>query len=353
MINKNISSGLIYFVIHLIVEIACFFMLSRMNDDVMFLSLVALAYDGFAFVPQAIIGTVKDLYPRIKVGLIGAALLMAGFVGYFALGETKNKVIFWAMLILLCLGNAAVHVDGAEVTLHSGNGKMAGSAIFVGGGSFGVCAGKLLADTTIHFGYIATLALLLFPLIYWADSLVSAEELGKTCTGYDFVNKEKSLRFVVIAAFLIVVVRSYIGYGIPTAWKKTVLQTILLYVFMGTGKCLGGILIDKIGMYKTAMLSIIGALPFLICGNNIMEVSLIGIMLFSMTMAVTLGILVSVLPECPGGAFGITTIGLFVGTIPVFFFASKSFIINSLIIAVSSLMCAVLANIVVKKRKNI
>ncbi|MCQ2483380.1 MAG: hypothetical protein MJ153_07850 [Clostridia bacterium] len=352
MVNRNISSGLSYFVIHLIVEVACFFMLSRMNDDVQFLALVALAYDGFAFVPQAIIGSAKDLYPRLKVGLIGATLLLTGFVGFFTLGETQNRVIFWIMLVLLCLGNAAVHVEGAETTLHTGKGKMTGSALFVGGGSFGVCAGKLLADTTIHFGYIVALILLLFPLIYLTDKNVRGKELDQSCIGYDFARKDKSVRFVVIAAFLIVVVRSYIGYGIPTAWKKTVLQTVLLYVFMGTGKCLGGILIDKIGMYKTAMLSIIGALPFLICGNNLMEVSLIGIMLFSMTMAVTLGILVSVLPECPGGAFGITTIGLFVGTIPVFFFASKSFVINSLIIAAASIMCAVLANNVIRKNKT-
>ena len=145
------------------------------------------------------------------------------------------------------------------------------------------------------------------------------------------------------AAFIIVAVRAYMGYGIPTAWRKTVIQTILLYVFMGTGKCLGGVLIDKLGIYKTAIISIAGSVPFLLFGNNIMEISLIGIMFFSMTMAITLAVLVSVIKECPGGAFGITTIGLFLGTFPTFVFRVDGFAVNCVIILIASVICLILA----------
>ena len=50
-----------------------------------------------------------------------------------------------------------------------------------------------------------------------------------------------------------------------------------------------------------------------------MAVSLIGVLLFSMTMPISLGVLVSVLADQPGLAFGITTVALFAGTLPVFF----------------------------------
>ena len=68
------------------------------------------------------------------------------------------------------------------------------------------------------------------------------------------------------------------------------------------------------------MVSAAAALPFLFLGDNLMLVSLIGVMFFSMTMSITLALLVSVLQKTPGLAFGFTTIGLFLGTAPIFFF---------------------------------
>ena len=97
-----------------------------------------------------------------------------------------------------------------------------------------------------------------------------------------------------------------------------IFQTILLYFAMGLGKALGGIMADAIGLRKTAFISIVLALPFLLVGNNNMFISLIGVMMFSMTMAITLGVLVSVLKETPGLAFGLTTIGLFLGRFQYF-----------------------------------
>ena len=117
-------------------------------------------------------------------------------------------------------------------------------------------------------------------------------------------------KLVVLFAVLIVFVRAYMGYGIPTSWNKTTLETILLFSFMGVGKCLGGIMVDLIGMRKTAILSIACSLPFLLFGDQIMIISLFGILLFSMTMAITLGLIVSVLKKYPGIAFGFTTLGL-------------------------------------------
>jgi len=66
-----------------------------------------------------------------------------------------------------------------------------------------------------------------------------------------------------------------------------------------------------------------------------------------MTMSITLGILVSVLKEKPGLAFGITTIGLFLGTAPIFFI-SVNMTVNIVIIIVFSIICSILLNYVLK-----
>ena len=78
-------------------------------------------------------------------------------------------------------------------------------------------------------------------------------------------------------------------------------------------------------------------------GDKIMYISIIGVAFFSMTMAITLALLVSILPNKPGLAFGVTTIGLFLGSVPVFFFKIKSFYYNSLMIIVLSLLCVYMA----------
>lgn len=74
-----------------------------------------------------------------------------------------------------------------------------------------------------------------------------------------------------------------------------------------------------------------------------MFISLFGIMLFSMTMAVTLGILVSTLKKTPGLAFGLTTIGLFLGTIPIFFIRFTTLLSNCILITVLTVICLIMA----------
>ena len=55
-----------------------------------------------------------------------------------------------------------------------------------------------------------------------------------------------------------------------------------------------------------------------------------------MTMAITLGGLVSVLPENPGVAFGVTTLGLLLGTLPTFFFPMPGRVVCNILIVILS-----------------
>ena len=205
-----------------------------------------------------------------------------------------------------------MHVAGAETTLRNSEGKLAHSAIFVSGGSFGVITGRLLASSVFPFYGILVMVLTMIPFILLADTYDTEEsDSENACAKFQYASKNIAPFLIIILAVFVVIVRGYMGYGIPTAWNKTVFQTVLLYVIMGIGKALGGILSDSFGIRKVAVLSTVLAIPFLCFGDNLMIISLIGVMFFSMTMAITLGILVSVLPKKPGLAFGFTTIGLF------------------------------------------
>ena len=339
---KEKIGGLLYFYIHFIVEIVCFFYLTKVTKGSMVVWLIPFIYDGLAFVPQALIGYTSDKFPKIDISLIGVLLLMATYIYY---GITLKYSLI--SLIILCLGNCFLHVAGAEYTLKNSNGKLSNSAIFVAGGSFGVISGKLLASTNLNPLVLLILIVSIIPVSLLTKMFKTNEENAHK---FNYVKDNINPYIVVLIAFLVVIIRGYMGYGIPTSWNKTTIQTVLLFVTMGIGKALGGILSDKFGIRKIAILSTLLAIPFLCFGNKLMIISLIGVMMFSMTMSITLAILVSVLKDSPGLAFGITTIGLFLGTAPIFFI-KISMVANIIMIIVMSILCSIALGYVLKEER--
>lgn len=333
--KENIGIGYLYFYIHLVVEVVCFYYITSISGNTAYLWTLALMYDALAFVPQSLIGYINDKCPKLNMGIIGFILLIIALLLFGLSIEGK-----YLGLIILCLGNCFLHVDGAEMTLKASNGRLSHSAIFVGGGSFGVIIGKMLSWIKTPWFIVLLFCLTMLPFIMLAKSLF----VSKTCDNFNYHSKSLAPALIIILMVFVVMVRSYMGYGIPTSWNKTYFQTFMLYVSMGIGKCLGGIVADKIGVKKTALLSTILALPFLLFGNEHMLISLIGVMFFSMTMSITLAVLVSILQKTPGLAFGLTTIGLFLGVVPVFFFKFTSLLDNGIIISFLSIICLIIFN---------
>lgn len=341
--KKNVI-GINYFFIHFIIEVTSFYILTSYTKSNL-IWIIALLYDFLAFVPQGLFGYLKDKKVNLDFTILGLVLsTLALMLLYF-------KVNAIVVILIISLGNCLIHIEGAEETLKSSKGKMTPSALFVSGGSFGVITGKLLLKYNVNIIYIIFINLLMIiPIIisHKNKDLLDDKNLEK----YNYSNKNINNNLIILLATIVVIVRAYMGYGIPTSWNKTVVETILLYCFMGTGKALGGVMIDKIGIRKTALISTLGALPFLIFGNNLMIVSLIGIMFFSMTMAITLGLIVSVLKKYPGVAFGFTTIGLFLGSLPMFFMRIKSFYINCIIVITLTIVCVIILNKICRKENK-
>ena len=333
-----------YFYIHFIVEIASFYFLSTVTGNSRFVWLIPFIYDGMAFVPQALIGYINDRFPKLIFGLAGTFLMVTAYLMYFC-----TNITVYASLIVICLGNAFLHINGAEVTLKASKGKLSHSAIFVAGGSFGVITGRLLAKSIMPFWAIILITLTMIPFILLAEEY----NKGGKCENFNYANKKIAPMAIVLLAIFVVIIRGYMGYGIPTSWNKTTIQNVIFFCIMGLGKALGGILSDSFGTRKVAVLSTVLAIPFLCLGDRIMLISLIGVMFFSMTMAITLAILVSVLKEKPGLAFGFTTIGLFLGTFPIFFIKITNEVLNIGMIVASSLLCTfILLRILSKGEKD-
>ena len=346
--RKNLGTGFLYFYIHFVTELICFFVLSLYIESAPVAWLISFTYDMLAFAPQSVIGYLSDKCRKIPVCIIGLALLAAGLV----LQQTTE--LTFLSLTLLCLGNACTHVNGAEVTLRTSGGSLSHSAIFVSGGSFGVISGKLLAAAGTPYWLLLLLIASAVPFAILAEMYLKTEKENDTvpCRAFRYHNPHVSKYLVILLSVIVVFVRGFMAYGIPISWKKTTLQTVILFVFMGIGKALGGVLADIFGVKKVALCSIAVALPFLLFGDNHMFISLIGVMFFSMTMSVTLAVLVSVLPKAPGLAFGFTTIGLFLGTMPVFFFRITSVTVNCIMLSALTVVCLVCLFISIRKDES-
>lgn len=337
--SENIATGYLYFYVHFVTEICCFFALARVTGNAIVLWMTPLIYDFAAFVPQSVIGYFCDKHPKFKPGIIGTIVLSLGMLSFYVVS------VPYIPIVIVCIGNALLHVAGAEVTLRTSKGKLSHSAIFVGGGSFGIIIGRLLGAMNIPMYVVAIAAFTMIPFILLADTYEKEEYLSS----YNYASDKVSPVTVLLLATFIVIVRGYMAYGIPTGWNKTTIQAVYLFFIMGIGKCLGGILCDAIGMKKTIYISMLTAVPFLIFGDRLMVVSLIGVMFFSMTMPITLGLLTSILKKAPGLAFGFTTIGLFLGTLPTFFYRIKSVWVNCIIIVVCTIVCFVAALYITQK----
>ena len=338
--KKNII-GILYFFIHFIIEVTSFYIVSYYST-ITVAWILALAYDFFAFVPQGFFGFLKDKGFTINFAIVG---MICSFVSLLLFSFDAFPAI---VILLVGLGNAMIHIEGAYDSLASSKGKMSPSAIFVAGGSFGVITGQLLVMYHIPIFYVLFLHLLMIiPLLFVRKYKSFIQKQNFTFYHYD--NPNLSSLVILFLAVLVVIIRAYMGYGIPTAWNKTVFQTVLLYSFMGSGKALGGIFIDRIGIRKTALISTLGSLPLLVFGDSIMVMSLLGVMLFSMTMAITLGLLVSRLNKYPGVAFGFTTIGLFLGSLPVFFVQIQSLLINCILVIIFTILCAIILSKICRK----
>ena len=337
----NLKIALAYWFIHFSVEALCFFCLFSLFQGGKYWWMMSLLYDTLAFAPQAAIGSFYEKHPKLSPGPPGGLLLLAGAALMLIGSRLTVGPIYLAAevigLLLLTVGNCIEHIAGAFETLKASEGRLSESAIFVGGGSFGVITGRLLSSDVRLFPipFALMIAATLITVYVQAEDNNFTE---KPCR--QNIAKNISVGFVVVVLCTVVIVRGYIGYGLPTAWNQTTIQTVFLFCFMGLGKMAGGLLADRFGPRKTGIFSCLAAVPLLLVSDHIMWLSLIAVALFSMTMAITLGGLVSVLPRNPGIAFGVTTLGLLLGTLPTFFFPMPGRLVCNILIVILSAAAA-------------
>ncbi len=304
------------------------------------ISLGFLLYNIIAFGLQPIIGFFCDSHTRLPIAIIGCVLVFIGL----ALN------ISWVSLILCALGNACFHIGGGIDGLTFANGNMRRSGVFVSSGALGVSMGTLSGQHNTSP---------IFPIFLMAFSIILISCISQKHTytdkalNFNSVNLKLGLSSILVLLFLSVTVRSYVGFTVPIEWKTTTLLFLLPSIASCLGKFSGGFLADILGAKRTGVLSLMISIPFLCFGYAQPVLCFIGITLFNITMPITLCAVATKLPYNPGLSFGLTTLALLCGNVPVFFFALPTAIVP-IVIMISILFSAlcIFASTINQKRSN-
>ena len=116
--------------------------------------------------------------------------------------------------------------------------------------------------------------------------------------------------------FFVVIIRSYYGFAAKFSWNRGFVTGLIFTLCVVAGKFTGGILADKLGVKWASVISLGGAGLLALAAEVSPVAGCVSILLFNMTMPVTLVLLTDLWNELPGFAFGALMMALFLGTLP-------------------------------------
>jgi len=297
----------IYSFAHFLVDFACAFLMfySIMRSPDWYICV--LIYNFCAFAMQMPIGIIADRLNRNNlVAATGCLLVCAAY------GLTSVPI---AAVAVIGLGNGMFHIGGGIDVLNISEKKSAALGIFVSPGAFGIYFGTILGRTDSSMSIPILIALIAVASVIFAMRRIRGDTVILNAPFSPQVSPH--LFIAVICLFLVVCLRSYVGLAIEFPWRSVGYWGLALVCASAFGKTIGGFLFDKFGAVKTTVLTLgVASLLFLIPQVPVAGVS--AILLFNMTMPITLWFIAKIMPGAKGFSFGLLTFALFLGFLPVY-----------------------------------
>lgn len=293
---------------HFLVDFACAYaVFSQYLGDSRWVTLL-LIYNFCAFALQLPLGIVADRFQKNR--LIAMAGLLTVAFSFFISG------IPYFFAAVIGLGNALFHVGAGRDVLCASSGRFSALGIFVSPGALGLFCGVLLGKANLTFSttllsFVIAAVLLIFAVVIYMKLTDYRLRIPKDISHKDL----KYILFAVLCLFLVVCLRSYVGMALSFPWKTTVWWSLGTVFALALGKALGGLLADRFGAIRTSLVSLgLCAVLAVFWKNPVCGIA--SVLLFNMTMPISLGAVVRHMPTRPGFGFGILTFALFLGILP-------------------------------------
>ncbi|HOT76494.1 MAG TPA: hypothetical protein PK467_11945 [Candidatus Wallbacteria bacterium] len=266
-----------------------------------------LTYNIIAFGTQPISGMLSDS-SRSPVIFAAAGCFITALAAFLA-GSFP--------LITACgagIGNSLFHVGAGAVCISLRPDEAAPAGIFVAPGAFGLTAGSLMGKTGAYNPAALALILVAFALSF---SLLKRPEIAFAAPSSPaaFEGFETAL----FLFLLTVVMRAFTGFFVNFPWKSDPNLLLLLTLAIVAGKAFGGIAADRFGWREITIGGLLASSALITFAGGSAPCAIAGILLFNMTMPVTLVAVSKLLPGRPAFSLGLTCLALILGALPAFY----------------------------------
>jgi len=299
---------------HALVDAGCGYLIFRDVGTCGFpypaiVSLVVL-YNVLAFGGQVPVGALTDRL-RAYRGLAAAGALTV------ALAVVLGPHVTTAAVVVAGVGNAFFHVGAGGYVLKESGERSAESGVFVGPGAVGLCAGILLGLHRLPARWALVGLLVAAAALTPAVGRRIARSVSPPALPPLPTNALVLALIVGVCLLGSVTVRALVGGTVSGAWRgvSTVVIVALAIAACG-GKMLGGFIGDRLGWATTSIAALLLSAPLVSFLVRLPAGAVAGMLVFQMTMAITLKATHSLLPARPGLAFGIPPFALIVGALP-------------------------------------
>lgn len=287
---------------HLLVDLCTVYLINSLVDvSYMGLAIYFVVYNLIAFAFQPVVGYLADKYNIYR------HYLMLGLLLPLLMLLMPGESII--LVIVGTIGNAMYHVGGGVVSINLFPNKVAPAGIFVAPGAIGVYLGVLLSTHSYDYSLlIVSLTLFVTVLLYLTFKLSKEKQENLEVSNY--------MGRIVVLIFIIVLIRGLIGLNIQYPWTSNIIEKGFLVLGLFVGKFIGGMLADRYGLLSVGLIGLLSSIPFILLGYSIPILGIVGALLFNVTMAITLYVIVYSLGKYKGFAFGLTTLALFISYVP-------------------------------------
>ena len=308
-VGSRVSLG-VYAVTHAVVDCTCaavFFWAVRAGliggAAVLY---AALVYNALAFALQPLLGLAIDRLDAPRAAGVAGCLITAAAVPLALLAHVVVPA-----LVVAGLGNAVFHLGGGIVSLRHSPGKATAPGIFVAPGAAGLFVGAAIARAG---GPVWPFAALLLVLAV-AVALFGRSRHAPVAATVSSARARPGIEWAILLVMVVVALRAFTGGAIGFVWKVVPTLAVALVIAVVLGKMLGGVVADRFGLRAAAIGALVVSLPLLVLGYGAPVAGVAGILVFNMTMPVTLVAIATPLPGHEGFAFGLTCLALFAGAV--------------------------------------
>lgn len=306
------SPALLLGMLHAVVDAATVTVVFRVTGAVPLTAVVAwvLAYDVLAFGLQPLIGWVQDRWASPRTGMVAGVGLTAASVGC-AHGVDAGTPAVVLAVVLAGMGNAAFHLGAGACVLRGDMHHATPAGLFVGPGALGLGLGVWYGGTPSA----GPLWLVLLPVLLALPVVVRTEVPDPTAAVAGIPRPAREACIGAMGLLLLsIAIRALVGGTAGRGYSGTwLLLGIPVVAF--AGKVLGGVLADRYGWTRTSVTALVLSAPLLALTWPHPIVLLAGMLVFQLTMPVTLVAVVRLVPTRIATGFGLTCLALVLGAL--------------------------------------